>query len=174
MTLYLIDANVLITANNLYYGIEAVPEYWEWLAHHSAQGNMKIPLECYEEILDGSNDAERDLLYAWVREEQHKTAILFEEDVDTNLVQSVVTNGYAADLTDVELEQIGRDPFLIAHALRHPGNRVVVTTERSRPSAQRQNRMIPDVCRAFGIECFDPFRMYKTLGFSTQWRHGRP
>ena len=29
--LYLLDANVLITANNLYYPIDSVPEYWEWL-----------------------------------------------------------------------------------------------------------------------------------------------
>jgi hypothetical protein len=31
--LYLTDANVLITANNLYYPIDRVPECWEWLAY---------------------------------------------------------------------------------------------------------------------------------------------
>jgi hypothetical protein len=170
VTLYLIDANVLITAHNSYYGIETVPEFWERLAHHSSKGNLKIPIECFEEIKDGSKDEESDLLYAWVRAEQNKRAILFEEDLDPDLVRRVVRQGYAPDLTDVELEQIGRDPFLIAHALRSRDDRVVVTTERSRPNAQRQNRKIPDVCRTFGIKCYNPFRMYKTVGFSTRWR----
>jgi hypothetical protein len=174
VTPYLIDANVLITAHSLYYGIETVPEFWEWLAHQGAQGNLKIPLECYEEILDGSNDQERDLLYAWVRQEQNRTAILFEEDVDPDLVQRVVAEGYSPDLTEVEVEQIGMDPFLIAHALKSPDDRVVVTTELSRPRAQRQNRKIPDVCRTLGIACIDPFRMFKALGFSTRWRRPVP
>ena len=79
------DANVLITAHSVYYGIGAVPEFWEWLAHHGMQGNLKLPTECYEEILDGSTDEERDLLYAWVREEENKRAILFGEEVDPNI-----------------------------------------------------------------------------------------
>lgn len=29
--LYLLDANELITAHNLYYPIDVVPEFWEWL-----------------------------------------------------------------------------------------------------------------------------------------------
>jgi Domain of unknown function (DUF4411) len=173
MTLYLIDANVLMTANNLYYGIDTVPEFWEWLSHNGAAGNIKIPLECYEEILDGSTDEERDLLFAWAREEQVRTALLLSEEVDAYLVQTVMSQGYAADLTDVEIEEIGRDPFLIAHALTSPVDRVVVTTEVSSPRKQRQNRKIPDVCGTFGISCIDPFRMYKSLGFSTRWRPAR-
>ena len=91
MTLYLIDANVLMTANNLYYGIDTVPEFWEWLAHNGAAGRIKIPLECYEEFLDGSTDEERD--FAWVRDEQVRTAILLSEEVDTHLVQVVTSQG---------------------------------------------------------------------------------
>jgi Domain of unknown function (DUF4411) len=30
--LYLLDANVLITARNRYYPIDTVPEFWSWLA----------------------------------------------------------------------------------------------------------------------------------------------
>ena len=42
--LYLLDANVPITANNTYYPIEQVPEFWGWLQHQGQQGNIKIPL----------------------------------------------------------------------------------------------------------------------------------
>ena len=61
---YLLDANVLITAQNLYYPVDAVPEFWDWLVHMGNAGEIKMPIETFEEVRDGSNDAERDLLFA--------------------------------------------------------------------------------------------------------------
>jgi hypothetical protein len=167
--LYLLDANVLITAHHLYYPVDAVPEFWDWLAHQGEAGNIKMPIETFEEVKDGSNDADKDLLYAWVQDDAHKAAILFDGDVEPQLVQQV-TRQYAPDLTDDELEAIGRDPFLIAHALADPGNRCVVTTEVSKPTWKRQNRKIPDVCRDVGVQCCDTFTMLRALQFSTRWR----
>lgn len=167
--LYLLDANVLITAHHLYYPVDAVPEFWDWLAHQGEAGNVKMPIETFEEVKDGSNDADKDLLYAWVQDDTHKAAILFDADVAPQLVQQV-TGQYAPDLTDDELEAIGRDPFLIAHALVDPGNRCVVTTEVSKPTWKRQNRKIPDVCRDVGVQCCDTFTMLRALQFSTRWR----
>ena len=46
----------------------------------------------------------------------------------------------ASDLKDDEVERLGRDPFLIAHALVDPEHRCVVTTENSKPKKQRANR----------------------------------
>jgi Domain of unknown function (DUF4411) len=48
--LYLIDANVLITAHNDYYPIDGVPEFWDWLLHQATIDTVKMPLEIYEEI----------------------------------------------------------------------------------------------------------------------------
>jgi hypothetical protein len=45
--LYLLDANVLITANNTYYPIDTVPEYWEWVGHQATARALKIPVEIY-------------------------------------------------------------------------------------------------------------------------------
>lgn len=167
--LYLLDANVLITAHNLYYPVDAVPEFWDWLSHQGDSGTVKMPIETFEEVKDGSNDADRDLLYAWVQDDANRAAILFEEDVQSPFVQQV-TDRYAPDLTDDELEAIGRDPFLIAHALAVPGNRCVVTTEVSKPRLQRQNRRIPDVCADIGVQSCDTFAMLRALQFSTRWR----
>jgi hypothetical protein len=133
-------------------------------------GDLKIPLENYEEIKDGSNDAERDLLFAWIKDDANKEAVLLCEEVDPELVARVVAEGYAADLTDDEIEQIGRDPFLIAYALNQPANRCVVTTEVSKPRRTRQNRHIPDVCTNLGVSCCDTFVMLRTLQFSTNWQ----
>lgn len=166
--LYLLDANILITAHNSYYPVDVVPEFWEWLAHQGEAGHIKMPIETFEEVKDGSNDTDRDLLYAWVQDNAHKAAILFEEDVQPQLVRQV-TRHYAPDLTDDELEAIGRDPFLIAHAMADPANRCVVTTEVWKPR-QRQNRHIPNVCEDAGIQWCDTFAMLRALQFSTRWR----
>ena len=141
----------------------------ERCAHQGEAGNIKMPIETFEEVKDGSNDADKDLLFAWVQDDAHKAAILFDGDVEPQLVQQV-TGQYAPDLTDDELEAIGRDPFLIAHALADPGNRCVVTTEVSKPTWKRQNRKIPDVCRDVGVQCCDTFAMLRALQFSTRWR----
>ena len=66
--LYLLDASVLITANNLYYPIDGVPEYWEWLAHMGDLGHVKMPFEIFEEVKDGPDNGEKDLLFAWLQE----------------------------------------------------------------------------------------------------------
>lgn len=166
--LYLLDANVLITANSQYYPIDQVPEFWTWLRHQAASGVVKIPLEIMEEIKEGRRD--NDPLIDWITRDDNHDVLLFQENVNAVLVQRVVTGGYAPDLSDDEVEKIGRDPFLIAYALADPGERWVVTTEISRPSAQRQNRKVPDVCQTVGVQCCGPFTLNRNLGFRTGWR----
>ncbi len=165
--LYLFDANVLITANSSYYPIDQVPEFWSWLQHQGESGNVKIPLEIMEEIQAGRRDNDR--LLDWIAHPRNEQALLFDEDVDADLVQRVVSNGYANDLTDDEVEKLGRDPFLIAYALADTAERCVVTTEVSKPRARRQNRRIPDVCSTLGVTCCDPFTLNRALGFRTNW-----
>ena len=167
--LYLADANVLITANNLPYPIDRVPEYWEWLAYMGSQGHVKMPFEIFEEVKDGPEDAEKDLLFAWLQEDANKKALLLDEKVDPVLLQKVIAEGYAPDLTDDEVEQIGRDPFLIAYCMVSK-NRCVVTVETSSPRKQRQNRKVPDVCKVMGANYCNPFEFNRVLGFRTRWK----
>ncbi|HTS25518.1 MAG TPA: DUF4411 family protein [Bryobacteraceae bacterium] len=164
--LHLFDANVLITASNTYYPIDQIPEFWDWIDHQAANDRIKLPVEILEEVLAGSK--KEDPLLAWMTD--HKDVLRLKETVDPTLVNKVVTEGYAPDLTDDELEEIGRDPFLIAYALAQPNDRCVVTVEVSAPGKQRQNRRVPDVCNTFGVKCQNPFQVYRSLGFSTSWK----
>jgi hypothetical protein len=166
--LYLLDANVLITANSAYYPLDQVPEFWSWVQYQAASNQIKIPREIMDEIKAGRKDG--DPLLDWICTAEIESALTLAESVDTTLVQSVVSNGYAPDLTDIELEKVGRDPFLIAYALADPANRTVVTVEVSRPSAQRANRKVPDVCQTMGALSCGPFALNKALGFSTGWQ----
>lgn len=141
--LYLLDASVVITAKNAYYPIGQVPEYWSWLSHQGELGNVKIPDEILDEVLAGSN--KKDPLYLWIRDSGIIQALRLDEAVAPQLVRRAVSVGYADDLTDDEVESLGRDPFLVAYALADPENRCVVTTEVSKPRSRRQNRRLPDV-----------------------------
>lgn len=165
--LYLLDANVLITANSTYYPLDQVPEFWSWVQHQATLNRIKIPREIMEEIRAGRKDD--DPLLDWICEAEVEDALLLDEGVNSTLVQHVVSVGYASDLRDDEVEKIGRDPFLIAYALADTAGRTVVTTEVSRPSAQRANRKIPDVCQAVGAVSCGPFALNKALGFRTGW-----
>jgi hypothetical protein len=165
--LYLLDANVLITANGSYYPIDQVPEFWSWVHHQATSNRIKIPREIMEEIKAGRK--EEDLLLDWISDADIEAALLLDEVVDTMLVQHIVTDGYAPDLHDDEVEKIGRDPFLIAYALADQANRTVVTTEVSRPSTQRHNRKVPDVCQSLGVASCGPFALNRALGFRTGW-----
>lgn len=163
--LYLLDANVFIDANRDYYPLSRIPEFWDWLLHHGELGEIKVPLECYEEFKDG-----KDELGLWAKEEEVKAAILLSEEADVAHVSRVVDVGYAPDLTDDEIEKLGRDPFLVAYALADPDHRCVVTTEHSKPRRQRANRHLPDVCSTMGIQSCDTFEFLRRMNFRTDWR----
>jgi hypothetical protein len=166
--LYLLDACVLITANNTYYPIDQVPEFWDWLLHQSSLGRIKMPVETLEEVLNGKKES--DKLVSWLSSCEYKTKLLLpNEEVNLELVRRVIERGYAADLNDIEIEILGRDPFLIAYALAEP-DRCIVTTEASKPSKQRQNKRLPDVCNHLGVKWCDTFTLNRELGFRTAWR----
>ena len=166
--LYLLDANVLITAHHSYYPVDTVPEFWAWLAHRAAAGHVKIPAEIFYEIKDGGLDKEKDLLFDWIQQADIKSAIMLKEEPDLELVRKVTEEGYAPDLTDVEIEKVGRDPFLIAYGLASK-DRCVITAEVSEPKKQRANKKVPDVCDIFGVLRNDLFFITKQLKFSTRW-----
>jgi hypothetical protein len=162
--LHLIDANVLITAKNQYYPIDRIPEFWSWLTHMGTAGAVKMPLEILEEITGGTDD-----LAEWLSDDDTYNALLLNEEVDAIHVQAVM-NQYALDLNDAELIKVGRDPFLIAYALADAVDRCLVTVEASKPTCQRANRRIPDVCNDVGVQWCNSFQMLATLNFSTNWR----
>jgi Domain of unknown function (DUF4411) len=164
--LYLLDANVIITAKDSYYAMDQVPQFWEWLVHHGKRGNLKIPRELLGEVNEGSDKLHP--FYAWRKDKLHIDSLQLNEEVDTKILQRVLDDGYGRDLTDADLGTIGRDPFLIAYALAKK-DRVVVTTEVSKPSQKRQNRKIPDVCEQLGVTCLNTFQMTRALDWKTNW-----
>ena len=153
--LYLLDANVLITASNQYYPINRFPEYWEWILYQGQAGRIKIPWKIMNEILAGQT--KKDKLKEWLRENQNKHTLLLDEEVDERAVRETVSNGYADKLASEQIASLGRDPFLIAYCLADRGHRRIVATEVSKPGKQPHNRHIPDACKLLNVGCYNPF-----------------
>ncbi|MEX2649942.1 MAG: DUF4411 family protein [Alphaproteobacteria bacterium] len=162
--IYLLDADTLIKADSTYYPRKRFAVFWEWLAHNGSKGVLKIPVEQYEEIIVGRGD-----LVAWLKDANNKEALLLDEEVDPKVIESVVANGYAPDRDETELENLGRDPFLISYGLTSTRDRCIVTFEVSAPSKSRANRKIPDVCHALGVNCVTLFDVIEALDFTTDW-----
>ncbi len=160
MTLYLLDANVLIRAHADYYPMDRIPGFWTWLLAMAMTDVIKMPLEIYHDVA-----ASADMLGTWLRRSDVKHAILLGETTNASHVRRIIVEGYAPDLNDVELEEIGRDPFLVAAALGGP-DRVIVTREVSGPSKKRANRKLPDVCAQFSVPVLNDFALYRALNFS--------
>ena len=156
---YLVDANVLIRAHEDYYLIDRVPQFWSWLEQEALAGYIKIPFEIYNEIAISTGP-----LRDWICAPGIQKALVLDEEVEAELVDRVLAEGYGDNLTDSDLEKIGRDPFLIAYALAVEG-RVIVTKETPRPRAQRANRRIPDVCDTLSVDWMTDLNLYRVLKF---------
>jgi hypothetical protein len=158
--LYLLDANVLIRAHEDYYPIDRIPQFWAWLASLGENGVAKVPYEIYGEIAVSTGP-----LHDWLTASAIAKSMVLDQRVDPTHLNQVLAAGYAPDLNDSEIEEIGQDPFLIAYALPNPAGATIVTKEVSAPSKQRANRRVPDVCKAFGLRCINDFEFYRELDF---------
>lgn len=157
--LYLLDSNVLIRANEDYYPIDRIPQFWDWLVAEGSEGHVKVPLEIYNEIVPATGPFKN-----WITSGVVKDALILGEEVDTLIFNQVLDNAYAPDLTEDELEEAGRDPFLVAYGLMAQ-NRVVVTKETSKPTQKRGRRKLPDACDIMGVLWMPDFRFYSERNF---------
>src|SRR5947209_20029840 len=76
LMLYLLDANVLITANSSYYPITQVAEFWSWLQHQAASGRVKIPFEILQEVLAGRPNEQ---LIDWLSVNENRAALTLSQ-----------------------------------------------------------------------------------------------
>lgn len=163
--LYLLDSNVLITANDTYYELERIRPFWNWIRAEAKRNVIKIPQEVWDEITPASED-----FRLWLSANQGDLAI--HEVRSPSLVESVLLNGYGfnrSDVDDITTVEQTNDAILIAYALADRCNRCVVTLEGvQNPDARLpmpHNRKIPLVCRRMGVTCIDTFDLIRELDF---------
>ena len=157
--LYLLDANVLIRAHEDYYPLDRIRPFWDWLIAEASADHIKMPFEIHDEIAIA-----RGPLKDWITQPEVKNALVLKEEVDQHLFNHVLDTAYAPDLADHELEEAGRDPFLVAYGLMGE-NRTIVTKEISRPGKVRGRRTVPDACSVLNIPCISDFQFYRFRNF---------
>lgn len=64
------------------------------------------------------------------------------------------------NLIDLKRRKSAADPFIVGHAIVN--SRIVVTEEK--PSGGPQKSKIPDVCKAYSIECIPLLEMLRRVG----------
>ena len=80
-----------------------------------------MPFEIYDEIAD------------WIKQQHVRAVLVLDEKVDAGALNHVFATAYAADLADTEVDEAGRDPFLIAYGCVN-SDHVIVTKEVSKPT----------------------------------------
>ncbi len=150
---YLLDANVFITANNLHYGLDFCPAFWDWVVESHARQKVFSIEKVGDEI-----EAGEDQLSAWA--ENCDAGFFLKPDASVlkamaEVSEWVTGNGYTPSAINTFLQVA--DYWLVAHALAH---RLVVVTH-EKPADTPNKVKIPNVCVALGIKVMTPFEMLR-------------
>ncbi len=150
---FLLDANVLITAKNLYYGKDFCPGFWEWIEEKGKDGVVHSVSKVKDEITSGDDD-----LADWVKN-LPQDFFLQPQQTDVEALQRVsswITGSEYDQAAVAQFLQIA-DYYLCAQALG--GGHTVVTLET--PANGRRRVKIPSVCIAMGVPFINTFDMLR-------------
>ena len=155
--MYLLDADVLITAKNRYYAFDIAPGFWDWLAPaHAANQGASIE-SVRAELLRGNDELAR-----WAGE--HSPFFRELDDATVHHFRPLAAWASAQKFSPSALAAFTgnqADFQLIAFACEH--QHIVVTHERSHPEAKKRV-MIPDACAAMNVRTIDAFEMLRRTG----------
>ena len=168
---YLLDSNVLITANSTYYEIDRIPHFWDWIARQAVLNTVKLPEQMMKEITPNNK---YDTFLKWLA--ANSVALTLNPENIQRFSTVVLRRGYGIN----ESEQLAagfsesnaNDAILVAHALADKANRKVVTLESvqetGNPLPLPRRRKIPLVCRELGVECINTFDLIRELDFKIE------
>lgn len=150
---YLLDANVFISANNLHYGLDFCPAFWDWLIARNRVGQVFSIDKVKDEIEAGDDE-----LAEWAKVGDERSFLKPSAGIFSALgavTNWVNNNGYTPAAKNTFFQ--AADYWLIAHALT--SGYVVVTHERL---ADTPNKVkIPNVCVGLNIKVMTPFEMLR-------------
>lgn len=150
---YLLDANVLITAKNLQYGLDFCPAFWDWLIVGNDTGLVFSVEKVGDEVR-----ASGDELADWAAKRGDSFFVKPKESDHSALAEVSAwakSQGYEPEAVNTFLDVA--DYYLVAQA--YAGRHTVVTHEVPSPSIRKIK--IPDACIGLGIKCMTPYEMLR-------------
>jgi len=165
---FLLDANIFIEAKRRYYAFDLCPGFWESIkALHEDKRLYSID-RIKDELEKGGDD-----LAEWACKEMPAACFLSTDNESiTGCYGQIVSWVSEQDqFLDAAKAEFASDPdgWLIACACAR--QLAIVTHEVYSPDAQRRVH-IPNVCRQFGVEYFDTFKMLRELHVRFHWKSG--
>lgn len=159
----LLDANILIEANNYYFRFDLCPDFWKWIKSYD---KMKSVFPVREEML-----AREDKLAQWIKDELAPSYFL-EMDVEIQknyrrIVDYIDRSIFKQSGKDKFLK--GADGWLIATAMSKKET-IIVSNENSNPES-RKKIYLPDVANHFGVRCMNIFQILFEEGITLSFNH---
>lgn len=155
---YWLDSNVYIQSYKGPYSFDVAPGFWGGLLRHASQGEIRSPMEVYDELTEKLE--KKDQLALWARDHKEQIFVEADETVQSNYgkVGEHVRKNYEASFATKFMDDA--DSWLIAHAMSDGGN-VVVTLEVPKGGLAVR---IPNICNFFQIRWFNHYEMLRQLG----------
>ncbi len=156
---YILDANVFIEASRRYYAFDLAPPFWDNLIAY-AESDRIISIDRIKQELERG----RDELAEWAKNSFHQAFASTDEEGIINSYADIMkwvnnqaqfTNAAKADFAN------SADGWLVACAIV---KKYIVVTHEVYSVDVKVNVPIPNICRAFNIECIDTFQMLRNLG----------
>ena len=153
---HLLDANVLISAKNLYYGFDFCPGFWDWILRSHDLGLVRSVEKVGDEVRAVDDD-----LSEWAKL-RGPAFFAPPEAADLPALKTVSdwTRQQDYEATAINTFLRSGDYYLVSQALA--GHHTVVTHEV--PSASPKKIKIPNVCIGLQIKCITPFDMLRSEG----------
>ena len=158
---FVLDTNFFIQAFHAHYPMDVVPSFWQKVELLAEQNQLISIDKVQAELSQHEND-----LKDWC---ENKLPSDFFKDTFTVLPEyGSLANWASAPSTQYTTQAINQfldineaDAWLVAYGLANDLS--IVTYEQSAPLSKKIIK-IPDVCRAFGVQCFHPIEMFRSLG----------
>lgn len=160
--MFVLDANVFISAYRSYYSFDIVPSFWTTLLKLADQAELCSIDKIQQEIIN-PQEKTPDQLHEW-------SSNNFKNFFERTDAQDVFQNygriqQWANDndhFTDAAKEEFARnaDAWLIAYSMAK--RYTLVTHETYKPETKRRI-LIPVVCKTFGIDYVNTFEMLRKL-----------
>ena len=147
---YTIDTCSL-TAMRRVYPEDVFPSAWRKLSG-LAESGVLVSLE----LVLNELEAQDDVVFQWA-ENYRAVFHPLDEAVQREARRVLSTH---QNLLDLKRRKSGADPFVVAHAIV---NRCAVVTE-EKPSGGPHKSKIPDVCKAYHVECITILEMFRKEG----------
>lgn len=165
---FVLDANAFIQAQRRFYAFDICPGYWQALKWHNEERRICSIDRVRDELEAGGDD-----LWHWAKRLPkgffEATDDLEVVDWYRQLVRWVRAEPQFLPRAETDFAS-GADGWLVAFSKAR--NRVVVTLEEFDPLVRRRVP-IPNLCRAFDVECVNISDMLRQLGVEFTWRAPR-